>query len=79
MPTEDTRDFRKGYQLVVMHLERHIGLRNRYVPVVKNKEAGNKASTCRHKDYTPLKDSSKNVTEPKGKEREDNPRSSNQG
>ena len=42
---------------------------------MRNKDAGNKESTSKIKNETPPKDSSKNVTEPKGKERkEDNPR-----
>ena len=55
-------------------------MRNIYVPVVKNKEATNKASTSKPKSIPPPKDTSKNVTDPKGKEKkEDNPRSSDQG
>ena len=63
-----------------MDLQRHIGLKNRGVPMVKNKEVGNKAYTRKPKSIPPLKHSSKNVTEPKGRDRkEDHSRSSNEG
>ena len=55
-------------------------MRNRDVPITRNKYAGNKASSSRSKTDTPPKDSSKIVTEHKWKERkEDNPRISDQG
>ena len=44
-------------------------LENRDIPVVKNKEAGNKASTSKPKSTPPPKDTYKNVTKPKGKEK----------
>ena len=60
-----------------MEAEIHIGLRNRDVTVVKNKEATNKAFTTKPKSIPPPKDTSPNVAEPKGKEkREDQPRGS---
>ena len=63
-----------------MDSQRQIGMRKRDVPVVKNKEEGDKTSRSRPKNDTTPKDTSKNVTGPKGKERkEDNPRSSDQG
>ena len=68
LPTEEM-EFKKGYQLAVMDLQRNIGLRNIDVPIMRNKDAGNKASTSKPKIDTPHKDSSKNVTEHKGKER----------
>ena len=77
LPTGETKDFHKGYQLAVMDLQRQIGLRNKDVHVMRNKDAGNKASTSKPKNDTPPKDGSKNVTKPEGKKRkEDNPRSS---
>ena len=80
IPTKETKDFKKIYQLVVLDLQRQIGLRRRYVPIMRNKDARNKASTSKPKNDTSPKDGSKNVTYPKGKERkEDNTRSSKQG
>ena len=76
----ETKDFQRGYQLAVMDLQRQIGLRNIDVPVMRNKDATNKASTSKPNNDLPPKDTSKNVIEPKGKERkEDNPRISDQG
>ena len=47
---------------------------------MRNKYVGNKSSTSKPKGDTPSKEGSKNVPEPKGKERrEDNPRGSDQG
>ena len=68
-PVEETEEFHRGYQLVFMDLQRHIGLRNIYVPVVRNKQATNKASTSKPKGTPPPKDPSKNGTESKGKEK----------
>ena len=52
-----------------MDIYTHIGLRNRDVLVIINKEATNKASTSKPKNDLPPKETSKNVIEPKGKER----------
>ena len=80
MPTRETYDFKKGYQLAIMEVQIQIGLRNRDVPIVKKKKATNKDSTSKPNTIPPLKDASTNVSEPKGKEKkEDNPRSSYQG
>ena len=47
---------------------------------MRNKDAGNKASTSKPKNETPSKEGSKNLPDPKGKERrEDNPRIADQG
>ena len=63
-----------------MDIQRHIGLRSIDVPVIRNKEAANKASTSKPKSSPPPKDTSKNITDPKGKEKkEDNQKGSNQG
>ena len=69
LPAEETEEFKKTYQLGVMDLQRQIGLRNSDVPVTRNKDVGNKSSTSKPKNDTPPKDSSKNVTKPKEKER----------
>ena len=69
LPTEETKDFQRGYQLVVMDLQRKIVLRNIDVPVMRNKDATNKASTSKPKSSPPLKDTSKNVKNPKGKDK----------
>ena len=80
LSVEEAYKFNIGYHLVVMDLQRQNGLRNKYFPVTRNKDARNKASTSKPKNDTPPKDSSKNVTDPKRKERkEDNPRSYDQG
>ena len=80
LPAGETKDFQRGYQLAVMDLQRQIDLRNIAVPVVRNKEETNKASTSKPKSSPPPKETSKNVTEPKGKERkEDNPISFDRG
>ena len=48
-------------------------MKNIDIPVVRNKYAGNKASTSNPKGYITSKEGSKNVPDPKGKERrEDN-------
>ena len=76
----DIEDFKKGYQFFVMDLQRKIGPRNIYVPIMMNKDKTKKASTSKPKYDLPPKDMSMNVTEPKGKEnKEDNPRNSDQG
>ena len=67
MPPKESEDFRRGYQLGVLNVQRQIGLRNRDVPTMRNKDARNKASTSKYKNDSPPKDSSKNVTDPKGK------------
>ena len=64
----DTNDFRRGYQLAVLDTQRQISLRNGYFPVMKIREAGNKASTSKPKIDPPPRDNLKNVPEPKGKE-----------
>ena len=80
MHVGETNDFKRGYQLVVMEVQRQISLRSREVPVTRNKEAKHKSSTRKPKSITPPKHSSKNVTKPKGKyKKEDNPRSSDYG
>ena len=50
-----------------MDLQRQIDVRNRDVPFMRNRDARNKASTSKPNKDTPPKDSSKNVTDPKGK------------
>ena len=76
VPPDETKDFGRGYQLVVLDAQTQISPRNRDVLVVRNKDVGNKASTSNPKGDTPSKEGSKNVPEPKGKEtREDNTRS----
>ena len=68
-------DFKRGYQLIVMEVQRQISLRNRDLPAVKNKEKTSKASTRKTKSIPPPKESSTNVAEPKGNDRkEDNQR-----
>ena len=80
MPTGETDNFKRGYQLVVMKVQRQIGLRNKDVPVMRNKDVTKKASTSKPKNDLPPKETSNNVIEPKGKERkEDNPRNPDQG
>ena len=80
VPPDETDDFRRGYLLVVLYVHRQINLKNRDVPIVKNKETRNKDSTSKPKNDMPPGDNSKNVSKPKGKERrEDNPRRSDQG
>ena len=77
---KETKEFKKGYQLASMDLQRNIGLINRDVPIMMNKVAGNKASTSKPKNNTPPKDNLKNVTEHKEMEKkEDNPRIYDQG
>ena len=60
--SKETKEFKKGYHLVFMDLQSQIGLRNRDVPVMSNKDAVNKASTSKPKNDTPPKYISKNVT-----------------
>ena len=80
IPPDETDDFRRGYQIIVLDAQRQIRLGNRDVPVVKNKETWNKYSTSKPENDAPPKDNPKSVPEPKWKERrEDNPRSSDQG
>ena len=63
-----------------MDLQRQIGLRSRDVPVMRNKDAGNKSSASKPKNYAPPKYSSKNVIEHKGKDKkEDKQRILDQG
>ena len=60
-----------------MKVQKQIGLRNRDVRIVKNKDTANKASTRKPKRIQPPKDASTNVADSKGKEKkEDNPRGS---
>ena len=66
MPPDETEDFMRGYQLVVLDAQTQISLRNKDVPVIRNKDAGNKASASKPKGDTPSKEGSKNVSEPKG-------------
>ena len=55
-------------------------MRSIFVPIVRNKYVGNKTSTSKPKNESPSKEGSKNLPDPKGKERrEDNPRSVDQG
>ena len=42
LPTKETKEFKKGYQLAVLDLQRQIGLRNIDVPVMRNNDAVNK-------------------------------------
>lgn len=44
-------------------------LRNREVPIVKNREIMHRPSTIKPRNNIPLKDPSKNVPEPKAKEK----------
>ena len=61
-------------------MKRQIGLRNRDVPIVKNKEAEKKSFTGKPKRIPPPKDASMDVINPEGKEKKnDNPRRSDQG
>ena len=69
MPPNETKDFRRGYQLAVMDTQRQINLRYMEVPVERNKDVGNRASTSKPKNDMPPSDSSKNLLDTKGKER----------
>ena len=72
----ETTDFRRGYQLEVLDEQKQINLRNEDVPIVRNKDVGNKAYTSKPKGDIVSKEGSKNVPDPKGKDRrEENLRS----